>query len=102
MLFQDEDSSDVPTFEGDVASQSVPDNPLTSLTGASSYNDSTQGFSPSSQAGRGGDLAGLGAESGEESGEDDDEFGNIHIVELHKKEEPLGIQLTHFTSAKGV
>lgn len=41
-------------------------------------------------------------ESGEESGEEDDEYGNIHIVELHKKDEPLGIQLTHFTSAKGM
>ena len=35
---------------------------------------------------------------GEESGEEDEEYGNIHLVELHKGVEPLGIQFTHYTS----
>lgn len=34
----------------------------------------------------------------EESGEEDDEYGNVRIVELRKCEEPLGIQLTHYSS----
>ena len=42
------------------------------------------------------------AEEGAESGmiEEDDEYGNIHIVELHKCDKPLGVQLTHYTSAE--
>ena len=38
---------------------------------------------------------------GDEESEDDDEYGNVHIIELHKAEEPLGIHLTHFTSPDG-
>lgn len=40
------------------------------------------------------------SESGgdEESGEEDEEYGRIHIVNLNKSNEPLGIQLTHYTS----
>ena len=33
--------------------------------------------------------------------EDDDEFGNIHIVELHKGEEALGLELVPCTSPHG-
>lgn len=38
---------------------------------------------------------------GEDESDEDDEFGNIHIVELHKGEEPLGVYLTHYTSPEG-
>lgn len=38
----------------------------------------------------------------EESGEEDDEYGNIHIVELPKSGEQLGLQLTHYTSPEGM
>ena len=33
---------------------------------------------------------------------EDEEYGNVHIIELHKGEEPLGIHLTHFTGPDGV
>lgn len=46
--------------------------------------------------------SGLGEESGEDSGEEDDEYGNIHIVELHKHTEFLGIRITHYTSPEGM
>ena len=39
---------------------------------------------------------------GSEDEEEDSEYGNIHIVELHKEDEPLGIILTHYTSPDGV
>ena len=39
----------------------------------------------------------LGDEESEE-----EEFGNVHIIELHKAEEPLGIHLTHFTGPDGM
>ena len=44
------------------------------------------------------------SESGEGSEDEveDSEYGNIHIVELHKGEENLGIILTHYTSPDGV
>ena len=35
---------------------------------------------------------------GDEESEEDEEFGNVHIIELHKGEEPLGIHLTHYTA----
>lgn len=38
---------------------------------------------------------------GDEESDEDDEFGNIHIIELHKGEEPLGVYLTHYTSPEG-
>lgn len=36
-----------------------------------------------------------------ESGEDDEIIDNIHIVELHKGTESLGVYLTHYTSPDG-
>ena len=39
--------------------------------------------------------------TGDEESEEE-EFGNVHIIELHKAEEPLGIHLTHFTGPDGV
>ena len=48
------------------------------------------------------DPLGEGTLEGEESGEEDEEFGNVHIVELHKCGEPLGAQLTHYTSPGGM
>ena len=54
----------------------------------------------------GGRVEGVGGGGGERSEEEDEgedsEYGNIHIVELHKGEEPLGIYLTHYTSPDGV
>ena len=47
-----------------------------------------------------GHLGGEGPE--EESGEEDDEYGNIHIVELPKCGEQVGLQLTHYTSPEGM
>lgn len=44
----------------------------------------------------------MGEGSGEDEEEEDSEYGNIHIVELHKGEEPLGIYLTHYASPDGV
>ena len=38
---------------------------------------------------------------GDEESEEDDEYGNVHIIELHKGDEPLGIHLTHFTAPDG-
>ena len=46
-------------------------------------------------------MGGEGSEGSEDEGEDS-EYGNIHIVELHKGEEDLGIVLTHYTSPDGV
>ncbi len=82
-------------FDGDSASQAGGDSAKATVATADTSIVSNQ-----SQSSK--DTSGLGAESGEESGEEDEEYGSIHIVELNKKDEPLGIQLTHFTSAKGM
>ncbi len=37
-----------------------------------------------------------------ESPDEDDDYGNVHIVELPKCGEQLGLQLTHYTSPQGV
>ena len=37
---------------------------------------------------------------GDEESEDE-EYGNVHIIELHKGDEALGIHLTHFTGPDG-
>lgn len=37
----------------------------------------------------------------EEEDDHDSEYGDIHIVELHKGKEPLGISLTHYSSPDG-
>ena len=38
---------------------------------------------------------------GSEAEGEDSEYGNIHIVEMHKGEETLGIILTHYTLPDG-
>ena len=38
---------------------------------------------------------------GEDDSDDEEDYGNILIVELHKGEDPLGIHLTHYTSPEG-
>ena len=36
-----------------------------------------------------------------EDDSDEEDYGNILIVELHKGEDPLGLHLTHYTSPEG-
>jgi len=55
---------------------------------------------PNSQ-GAGSSMQGEESKLGDESGEDDEEYGMVHIVDLRKKGRPLGIQLTHYTSPEG-
>lgn len=43
-----------------------------------------------------------GAGEEEEFGEEDEEYGTIHIVEMPKCDENLGLQLTHYTSPEGM
>ena len=87
---ESEEANEIPEFEGD-ASQS----------------QRSRTPSPVPTAGRGEDRervsgeGGEGSEASEDEGEDS-EYGNIHIVELHKGDEPLGIILTHYTSPDGV
>ena len=80
---EDTDSG-VPQFEGDPIMPSTAD-------GASTVNHAQSNGE-----------SGLGADSAEDSGEEDDEYGNIRIVELHKEMEYLGIRLTHYTSPEGM
>ena len=85
---ESEETNDIPEFEGD-ASQS--------------QRSRTPSPTPADDGGR---VESEGGERGEGSEEEDEgedsEYGNIHIVELHKGEEPLGIYLTHYTSPDGV
>lgn len=93
--------------------ESDENNELPEIEGDTSQSQRSR--TPSPVAGRGGGDGGerVDGEGGEEEGgegsegseEEDDgedsEYGNIHIVELHKGEEPLGIYLTHYTSLEG-
>lgn len=76
----DEDGNEIPEFEGE-----------------NSRSQSQRTPSPTSS---GQDADTQPKENGEEDS-DEDEFGNIHIIELHKGEEPLGVHLTHYTSPEG-
>ena len=82
-----EETNEIPEFEGDTSQSQRSHTP-----------------SPVSTAGRreeGERVGGEGSEGSEDEGEDS-EYGNIHIVELHKGDENLGIILTHYTSPDGV
>lgn len=85
---ESEETNELPEFEGDTSQsqRSRTPSPVPTATGGDSRD-----------RGEGGE----GSDGSEDEGEDS-EYGNIHIVELHKGEEPLGIVLTHYTSPEGV
>ena len=87
---ESEENNEIPEFEGDTSQSQRSRTP--SPVPAGSEAERADG-----EAGDGG----VGSEEEEDEGEDS-EYGNIHIVELHKEEEPLGIYLTHYTSPDGV
>ena len=93
-----EETNEIPEFEGDMSQsqRSRTPSPVPTATGSRQRTGGEEG--------EGGDRsgeAGEGSEGSEDEGEDS-EYGNIHIVELHKGEENLGIILTHYTSPDGV
>ena len=91
---ESEETNELPEFEGDT-SQSQRSRTPSPAPAAGDGDHRVDGV-----AGDGGD-GGEGTEGSEDEGEDS-EYGNIHIVELHKGEESLGIILTHYTSPNGV
>ena len=58
-------------------------------------------FSSPTLSGGGESFEHKDGKDGEEEDDDDSEYGDIHIVELHKGKEPLGINLTHYSSPDG-
>lgn len=86
---ESEETNGVPEIEGDMSQSQRSHTPSPTPTG--------EGDREEGEEREGGD----GSEASEDEGEDS-EYGNIHIVELHKEEEPLGIYLTHYTSPDGV
>lgn len=92
-----EETNEIPEFEGDMSQSQRSRTPSPVPTAAGSR-QRTGG--EGEEEGEGGDRVGV-SEGSEDEGEDS-EYGNIHIVELHKGEENLGIILTHYTSPDGV
>lgn len=90
-----EETNEIPEFEGDMSQSQRSRTPSPVPTAAGSRQQ-TGGEGEE----EGGDRVGV-SEGSEDEGEDS-EYGNIHIVELHKGEENLGIILTHYTSPDGV
>ena len=89
---ESEETNDIPEFEGDASQSQRSHTPSPTPAGDGDHEEGEE---------REGGGRGEGSEASEDEGEDS-EYGNIHIVELHKGEEPLGIFLTHYTSPAGV
>ena len=86
---ESEDNNEIPEFDGDTSQSQRSRTPSPVPAGDESKRVDGE--------------SGAGGEGSEEEDEgEDSEYGNIHIVELHKEEEPLGIFLTHYTSPDGV
>jgi hypothetical protein len=93
---ESEETNEIPEFEGDT-SQSQRSRTPSPVPTANRQRTGEEREGEGDRVGGGGE----GSEGSEDEGEDS-EYGNIHIVELHKGEENLGIILTHYTSPDGV
>ena len=103
---ESEETNEIPEFEGDTSQSQRSRTPSPVPAGGQQRREEDEGEEGEEGAGGGGRVrrsgdGGEGSEGSEDEGEDS-EYGNIHIVELHKGEENLGIILTHYTSPDGV